>query len=140
MLIAQTSKIELRNQTGKVSYLPAAFYLRMMAAGSTYTDPVTGTPIQLAIAGEAELLSVTTNYSPAVGLQHSTHLDPDGFYCLFAGGLIAGKDVRKDTQLLGCYGMYVAQAVSKVTVMVYRTNASAVDSVHTAERQKLGAR
>ncbi len=60
MLIAQTSKIEVVNATGKESYLPVAFYRRMMAAGSTYTDPGTGEAIQIVDAGEVEMISVTT--------------------------------------------------------------------------------
>lgn len=140
MLIAQTSKIEVVNATGKESYLPVAFYRRMMAAGSTYTDPGTGEAIQIVDAGEVEMISVTTNYSPAVGLQHATHLDPSARYCLFAGGVIAGRDVRKDTQLLGRSGMYVVQAASKVTIQAYRINVSAVDTVYTAERQADGPR
>lgn len=140
MLIAQTAKIEVVNSFGKPSYLPANFYRRMMATGSRYVDPVTGAGIYIEDAGEQSLISVTTNYSPAVGVQHTTHLDPGVMYCLFAGGVMRGKDVKPGVQLRGCNGMYVVQSASSVTVQAYRTNTSAVDSVHTAERQANGPR
>ena len=141
MLIAQTAKIEVVNSFGKPSYLPANFYhRRMMAMGLRYVDPVTGNGIYIEDAGEQRLVSVTTNYSPAVGVQHTTHLDPSVMYCLFAGGVMRGKDIKAGVQLRGCNGMYVVQSASLATVQSYRTNVSAVDSVHTAERRIDGPR
>lgn len=140
MLIAQTAKIEVINAFGKPSYLPANFYRRMMAMGSRYVDPVTGASIYIEDAGEQSLISVTTNYSPAVGVQHTTHLDPNIVYCLFDGNTMLGKAVKPGIQLRGCNGMYVIQATATATVLSYRVNVSAVDSVHTAERRTDGTR
>lgn len=130
MYIEQNAKIEVKTVDGKRVALPARwFYQRMHSDGCQYWDWRNGEPLSLVAAGEVELISAQTNYSPAVGTNLVVHLDPAADYGCFPNTAIAGSAVKKGTPLHGLHGMYVVQGIAKATVAAYRTNATTVDTV-----------
>lgn len=132
MLVSHESKISLINEWGKISCLPVSFYLRQVRHGSKYLDAYTGEPVEITDVGNAELVSISTNYSPAVSDHHIAYIDPSAKLLAWndSSVVVAGK-IKRGEQLMGEAGMYVVEKVSRIVVPAIRVCVVVGDGLFT---------
>lgn len=132
MLVSTESKISLINVWGKTSQLHASFYLRQSQHGSMYRDAYTGEPVAITDVGNVELVSIQTNYSPAVSDHHIAYIDPSAKLLTWGDSsiVVAGK-LKRGEQLMGEAGMYVVEKVSRVVVPAIKIGVVVSDGLFT---------